>query len=29
MGGKTTFIRTIAINAILAHIGSYIPADAG
>jgi DNA mismatch repair protein MutS len=28
MGGKSTFMRQAALIAILAHIGSYVPADA-
>ena len=29
MGGKSTFMRQTALIAILAHIGSFVPADAG
>lgn len=27
MGGKSTYIRSVGIAVLLAHIGSYIPAD--
>ena len=28
MGGKSTYMRQAALIALLAHIGSYVPADA-
>lgn len=27
MGGKSTFLRSIALAVMLAHIGTYVPAD--
>ena len=27
MGGKSTYMRQVALIALLAHIGSYVPAD--
>mgnify|MGYP003897878811 FL=1 len=27
MGGKSTFIRAVGVCALLAHVGSFVPAD--